>query len=93
MSSAVGADGFRIYIPDRAIKHGLKFGQSSDKHSDESNIRPISSGSLEKYYSQKSIPRYVARTKEAVTLSRGIVDSRFPNGVSFEVNHLLSEPF
>lgn len=40
---------------------------------------------LEKVKSGLTVPTYVARTREAIRLSRGDVDPRFPDGLSKKV--------
>ncbi|XP_018325357.1 probable 3',5'-cyclic phosphodiesterase pde-5 isoform X2 [Agrilus planipennis] len=69
--SAVNADGFRLYIAEHSNAHNLFLYQENSDNSDISK--------KEKAITGKTVPTYVARTREAVRLSRNNTDNRFPN--------------
>lgn len=73
--TAVGADGFRLYLAETGDPDILSLYVGSD----------IGEPRLEKVKSGLTVPTYVARTREAIRLSRGDVDPRFPDGLSKKV--------
>lgn len=81
ISSAVGADGFRLYLPDTQAELNLYLGEDENGEHHAHNVQKIRPGG--------SVPYYVAKTREPVKLSRGTVDSRFPDGIPNEVEFLL----
>ncbi|GJQ77896.1 hypothetical protein Trydic_g16148 [Trypoxylus dichotomus] len=89
ISSAVGADGFRLYLPDRSSldKLSLYLDPESRNEPEETTI-------IQKLKSSVSVPAYVARTLEPVHLSRNEADPRFPDVISNEgdIAHILCQP-
>lgn len=77
--TAVGADGFRLYLAETGDPDILSLYIGSD----------IGEPKLEKVKSGLTVPTYVARTREAIRLSRGDVDARFPEGLSKKVYTIL----
>lgn len=69
ISSAVGADGFRLYIPERGDPESLSLYLDNG----EPKFQKVGAGI--------TVPEYVARTREAVRLHKKDVDARFPNGI------------
>lgn len=74
--TAVGADGFRLYLAETGDPDVLSLYVGSD----------IGEPRLEKVKSGLTVPTYVARTREAIRLSRGDVDPRFPDGLAKKVD-------
>ncbi|KAK9708263.1 hypothetical protein QE152_g27319 [Popillia japonica] len=79
ISSAVGADGFRLYLPDRSSSDKLSLYQGP-----ESKIDAAEKTIIQKLKSGVSVPAYVARTLEPVHLSRNEADPRFPDAIPDE---------
>ncbi|KAL1131146.1 hypothetical protein AAG570_012383 [Ranatra chinensis] len=75
--SAVGADGYRVYLPDTADSHQLCLYLG---HEDNDCQR----------VGKSLVPTLVAKTKEPMRLSRG--DPNFPIKGAGDVYHLLLEP-
>lgn len=73
ISSAVGADTFRLYLSETSDPEVLTLYNWSEANTD---VLPVK----EKLKNPLTIPTYVARTREPVRLSKGDVDSRFPDG-------------
>lgn len=89
ISTAVGADGFRLYLCDTQPDISLSLYVGTDK-----NGMPI----IEKMERNTApIAYYVAETKQPVRLSKDEHDPRFPDGVPTKVIYLLhfshSTPF
>jgi cAMP and cAMP-inhibited cGMP 3',5'-cyclic phosphodiesterase 10 len=80
ISSAVGADGFRLYLSENGNPDGLGLylGQDCLDENGEPKIQKVRSG--------LTVPIYVARTREPVRLSKGDVDARFPEGILQKVS-------
>lgn len=87
ISSAVGADGFHLYLAESGDPDvlSLYLGQDSATEGMEPKVQKLKTG--------LTVPTYVARTREPVRLSRGDVDSRFPEGVGrqMDVAHILCQ--
>ncbi|KAG4073640.1 hypothetical protein HA402_000864 [Bradysia odoriphaga] len=84
ISSAVGADGFRLYLAETGDPDILSLYIGSD----------VGEPRLEKVKSGLTVPTYVARTREAIRLSRGDMDPRFPEGLSRKgeiAHHILCQ--
>ncbi|XP_037926477.1 probable 3',5'-cyclic phosphodiesterase pde-5 isoform X2 [Hermetia illucens] len=83
ISSATNATGFHLYLVDGDPEVLSLY----TEHTDNSppTIQRIKAGF--------SIPKYVARTREPVRVSKGDIDSRFPEGIarSKEVEHILCQ--
>lgn len=75
LCTAVGADGFRLYLAETGDPDVLSLYIGSD----------VGEPRLEKVKCGLTVPTYVARTREAIRLSRGDVDARFPDGLSKKV--------
>jgi hypothetical protein len=79
--SAVGADGFRLYLSESGSGEseglGLYLGQDCLDENGEPQLQKVKSG--------LTVPNYVARTREPVRLSKGDVDARFPEGIMQKV--------
>lgn len=74
ISSAVGADGFRLYLAEKGDPEVLTLYIGQDiLENGEPKMQKIKTGS--------SVPNYVARTREAIRLSRGDNDLRFPDAI------------
>lgn len=89
ISSAVGADGFRLFLAEKSDPEvlSLYLGQDSLNENGEPIVQKVKTG--------LSVPIYVARTREAVRLSRGDVDARFPDGIPSnkeDIAHILCQP-
>lgn len=81
ISSAVGADDFRLYLAETGDPELLSLYIGQDCYENgEPKMQKVKSG--------LTVPRYVARTREAIRLSRGDVDARFPEGISNKVSIL-----
>lgn len=78
--TAVGADGFRLYLAETGDPDILSLYIGSEKGGEPR---------LEKVKCGLTVPTYVARTREAIRLSRGDVDARFPEGLSKKVRHVI----
>lgn len=78
ISSAVGADDFRLYLAETGDPEILTLYIGQDCYENgEPKMQKVKSG--------LTVPTYVARTREAIRLSRGDVDARFPEGISTKV--------
>lgn len=78
ISSAVGADSFRLYLAENGTADNLNLYIGNDlMENGEPQVQKVQTTS-------NSIPTYVARTREPVRISRGDNDLRFPN--SFDEN-------
>lgn len=86
--SAVNADGFRLYLANGTNPEGLRLflGLDTKSENGEAKSQRIQNGI--------SLPTYVAKTMEAVRLSRGDTDARFPDGIFDEgdIAHILCQP-
>lgn len=83
ISSAVNADGFRLYLVEDA-GNNLTFLMDSETF-DENNDPKV-----QKITQPAIIPRFVASTREPVRVSRGDADPRFTNAISDrETEHIL----
>lgn len=79
ISSAVGADDFRLYLAESGDPEILTLYMGQDCYENgEPKMQKVKSG--------LTVPTYVARTREAIRLSRGDVDARFPEGISTKVS-------
>lgn len=79
ISSAVGADDFRLYLAETGDPEILTLYMGQDCYENgEPKMQKVKSG--------LTVPTYVARTREAIRLSRGDVDPRFPEGISTKVS-------
>uniref|UniRef100_A0A1B0CY76 Phosphodiesterase n=1 Tax=Lutzomyia longipalpis TaxID=7200 RepID=A0A1B0CY76_LUTLO len=86
ISSAVGADGFRLYLTDTANPEQLSLYLDHDTLTEDGEPR------LHKIKSGLTVPQYVARTREPVRLTRGDVDARFPEGITNkDTAHILCQ--
>ena len=85
ISSAVGADGFNLYLAETSDPTNLVqyIGDVSNEQNLASGDKKIIVKNINK--NNITVPIYVARTREPVRLSRGDVDSRFPEGVPNKV--------
>lgn len=73
ISSAVGADSFRLYLAENGNADALNLYIGHDlMDNGEPRMQKVRSNS-------HSVPTYVARTREPVRLSRGDSDPRFTN--------------
>lgn len=77
ISTAVGADGFRLYLSDANPQLALSL------YLGEKNGKPVIEVVDVK---AAAIPYFVANTREPVRISRGDEDPRFPNAVPPKVN-------
>ncbi|XP_069675140.1 probable 3',5'-cyclic phosphodiesterase pde-5 isoform X3 [Periplaneta americana] len=86
--SAVGAEGYRLYLAERGDPEmlGLYLGQDGRKENGEAIVEKMTSG--------LTVPVYVARTREPLRLSKGSVDPRFPDGLPYtgDAAHALYQP-
>ncbi|CAH1180236.1 unnamed protein product [Phaedon cochleariae] len=78
--SAVGAEGFRLYVAEKGDPDELYLHPGVDPS--EASTSP----QLQRTNTGVSIPAYVARNREPVRLSRGKPDSRFPDTVMDELS-------
>lgn len=80
ISSAVGADGFRLYLAETGEPDvlSLYLGQDCVGENGEPKVQKVKTG--------LTVPSYVARTREPIRLSRGDVDARFPDGIGYKVS-------
>ncbi|CAO1370759.1 unnamed protein product [Diamesa tonsa] len=87
ISSAVGADGFRLYLVEcNDSSEFLSLYMDSDIF--DSNGDP----KVQSIKFDASIPRYVASTREPIRFSRGDRDCRFPLGIANkDVGHVLCQ--
>ncbi|XP_044731817.1 probable 3',5'-cyclic phosphodiesterase pde-5 [Chrysoperla carnea] len=87
ISSAVGADGFRLYLPERgnAETLALYLGNEIRDENGEPKLQRLKPGI--------TVPDYVARTREPVRLCKNHVDARFPDGIpdSDDIEHVLCQ--
>lgn len=83
ISSAVCADGFRLYLTETGDPEflGLYLGQDCLDENGEPQVQKIKTG--------LTIPSYVAKTRELVRMSKGDVDARFPDGVPSQVIEII----
>lgn len=73
ISSAVGADSFRLYLADNGNPDTLTLYMGNDVAANgEPRMQKMATNS-------QSLPTYVARTREAVRLTKGDPDLRFPD--------------
>lgn len=78
IASAVGVDDFRLYLAESGDANNLRQYMGQDcVENGEPVIQRTQPGAI-----GVTVPRYVARTRETVRLSRGDVDARFPDGIS-----------
>ncbi|XP_050513752.1 probable 3',5'-cyclic phosphodiesterase pde-5 isoform X1 [Diabrotica virgifera virgifera] len=83
ISSAVKADGFRLYVIDKENPSQLLLYLATEEDANHSpKLRVIKNN--------VSIPAYVAKTHEAVRFSRGKSDSRFPDTVVKELQNNIA---
>ncbi|XP_049828954.1 probable 3',5'-cyclic phosphodiesterase pde-5 isoform X1 [Schistocerca gregaria] len=88
--SAVGADGYRLYLADRGDPDllGLYLGQDDRSESGEPKVQRLAAG--------PAAPTFVAKAREPLRLSRGEHDPRFPDGFPLkgqnDVGHVLYQP-
>lgn len=82
ISSAVGADDFRLYLADASDMESttLYIGQDCYENGEPKMQKSSCSGDA------LTVHTYVARTRETIRLSRGDIDSRFPEGISNKVS-------
>ncbi|XP_059614609.1 probable 3',5'-cyclic phosphodiesterase pde-5 [Phlebotomus argentipes] len=86
ISSAVGADGFRLYLADSGSPDVLSLYLGHETLAEDGEPR------LHKVKSGLTVPTYVARTREPVRLSKGDVDARFPEGITNkDTAHILCQ--
>ncbi|XP_045461799.1 probable 3',5'-cyclic phosphodiesterase pde-5 isoform X3 [Harmonia axyridis] len=87
ISSAVNADGFKLFLVDRGNHESMSLYLGLECNSEGGEPR------LQKIHSGVRVPAYVARTGETVRLSRGYFDPRFPDGVldETEMAHILCQ--
>lgn len=84
ISSAVGADGFHLYLPDLNHSETLLEYMGLDSQNGH-KVKKVREG---------SVPYYVAKWKQPIKSSKGDQDSRFPAGIGRDVSpyffgHLL----
>lgn len=86
ISSAVGAEDFRLYLADSGDSETLTLfiGQDCYENGEPKMQKVTRSGA------GLTVPTYVGRTRETIRLSRGDVDSRFPEGISNKVSWVVS---
>lgn len=76
IASAVDVDDFRLYLAESGDPEQLRQYMGQDcVENGEPTMQRTAAGCV-------TVPRYVARTRETVRLSRGDVDPRFPDGIS-----------
>lgn len=82
ISSAVGADDFRLYLAETGETDPmtLYIGQDCWENGEPKMQKVTRTGGA------LSVPTYVGRTREAIRLSRGDIDARFPDGISNKVS-------
>lgn len=84
ISSAVGADSFRLYLSEGGSADALTLYMGHDlAENGEPKMQKVSNLGV-------SLPRYVARTREAVRLAKSDTVQRFPGAFTDLV--ILSEP-
>lgn len=83
ISSAVGADGFRLYLAETGDPDilTLYIGQNCCENG-EPKMQKMKSGAI-------SIATYVARSREPIRLSKGDVDPRFPENIFSKVSRIF----
>ena len=87
ISSAVSADGFRLYLVESSDSPD-KLTYLMDDHSFDENGEPR----LMKITTNVAIPEYVAKYREVIRFSRGDRDPRFAEGLSEKsVGHILCQ--
>lgn len=75
ISSAVGADSFRLYLAENGSPDALNLYIGHDlMDNGEPRMQKVKC-------SGNTVPTYVARTRESVRLSKGDTDPRFPEGL------------
>ncbi|XP_063242664.1 probable 3',5'-cyclic phosphodiesterase pde-5 isoform X2 [Bacillus rossius redtenbacheri] len=88
ISSAVGAEGHRLYLAEEGDPEqlGLYLPQSSRSEGAGPKVQALGSG--------LAVPQYVARTKEPLRLSRTEPDLRFPDWLPIQgdAGHVLYQP-
>lgn len=86
--SAVGADGFRLFIVDAGNPPEnltLYLGMDEIDEDGQPQLRQVKDEKI-------TVASFVAKTREPVRLSRGDVDPRFPEGItSKDVSHILCQ--
>lgn len=87
ISSAVGADGFRLYLVEsNDSSEFLSLYMDSDIFDNNGDPK------VQNIKFDASIPRYVASTREPIRFSRGDRDCRFPLGITIkDVGHVLCQ--
>ncbi|XP_052125641.1 cAMP and cAMP-inhibited cGMP 3',5'-cyclic phosphodiesterase 10A-like, partial [Frankliniella occidentalis] len=83
ISSAVGADGFRLFLAEQGDPDNLT------EYVGEKEPTPLPPSSARRS-SGLTVPGFVARTREPVRLSYSEPDSRFPNGMAYN-GHVLCQ--
>lgn len=80
ISSAVGADGFRLYLAETGDPEilTLYIGQNCCENG-EPKMQKIKPGAV-------SVATYVARSREPIRISKGDVDPRFPDSIFNKVS-------
>lgn len=87
ISSAVSADGFRLYLVESS-ERPEKLSFLMDDHSFDESGEP----KLIKITNNVAIPEYVAKFREIIRFSRGDKDPRFPEGLNEKsVGHVLCQ--
>lgn len=86
ISSAVGADGFRLYLAETGDPEilTLYIGPNCCENG-EPKMQKIKSG--------VTVATHVARTREPIRISKGDVDPRFPEGIFKKVKCLIFDYF
>lgn len=88
ISSAVGADAFRLFIIDTTVSEKLSIYLGMDDMDSEGQPQFQKLGRKE----TAPIAQYVAKTREPIRFSRGDTDSRFPDGITDDsVNQVLCQ--
>lgn len=83
ISSAVGADSFRLYLAENGSAEALNLYIGHDlMENGEPRMQKVRSNS-------HSVPTYVARTREAVRLSKSDSDPRFPDSFDNDVSNSI----
>lgn len=82
ISSAVGADSFRLYLAENGNPDALNLYIGNDlMENGEPKMEKVKCSAY-------SVPTYVARTRESIRLSKGENDPRFPDGIQETVKIL-----
>ncbi|XP_055858465.1 probable 3',5'-cyclic phosphodiesterase pde-5 isoform X2 [Episyrphus balteatus] len=86
ISSAVNADGFTLYIAESGDPENMSVYMGQNSTSGTNKMQKVKP-------EQGSYLLHVAKTKEAIRLSKGIPDARFPDGIpkNSDIGHVLCQ--